>query len=220
MPCRKGAIQMPAWMDMIETSTGAPSLAVAPTMKRFAAYIGGCAQLQGDTATRGAHACTCLRSRSGHAGNECAGACSRAAASEAIYPGYLEAHLAPTVLYTFDAQRTDDCCMSPVLSCLGSRAHDHPRPWLIKKPTSLRNDMKSIISEFKKSARLRALEGCDSQEAHGNAQRDGPLEACHTRQPKLEQRDHSLARDIVITDLQAQIDRSIQHLGCDSTASS
>jgi hypothetical protein len=40
MPCRKGAIQMPAWMDLIETTTGAPSLAVAPTMKRFAAYIG------------------------------------------------------------------------------------------------------------------------------------------------------------------------------------
>jgi hypothetical protein len=122
--------------------------------------------------------------------------------------------VAPTVFHTFDAQHTDDCCMSPVLPCLGSRAHDHPRPWLIKKPTSLRNDMKSIISELKKSARLR------SQEAHGNAQRDGPSEACHTRQHKLEQHDHSLARDIVITDLQAQIDRSIQHLGCDSTASS
>jgi hypothetical protein len=35
MPSRKGAIQMPAWMDLIETSTGAPSLPVAPTMKRF-----------------------------------------------------------------------------------------------------------------------------------------------------------------------------------------
>ena len=119
--------------------------------------------------------------------------------------------MTPTVFHTFDAQRTDDSCMIPVLPCLGSRAHDHPRPWLIKKPTSLRNDMKSIISELKKSARLRSL---------GNAQRDGPPEACRTRQPKLEQRDHSLARDIVITDLQAQIDRSIQHIGCDSTASS
>ncbi len=128
--------------------------------------------------------------------------------------------MTPTVFHTFDAQRTDDSCMIPVLPCLGSRAHDHPRPWLIKKPTSLRNDMKSIISELKKSARLRSLEGRDSQEAHGNAQRDGPPEACRTRQPKLEQRDHSLARDIVITDLQAQIDRSIQHIGCDSTASS
>ena len=85
MPSRKGAIQMPAWMDLIEASTGAPSLAVAPTMKRFAAYIlSACAPLQAIAPhaiahTRGAHACTCLRSRSGRAGNECAGACSRVA---------------------------------------------------------------------------------------------------------------------------------------------
>ena len=89
---------------------------------------------------------------------------------------------------------------------LGSRAHDHPRPWLRKKPTSLRSDMKSIISDFQKSARLRELAVCDSREAHGRPQSNEPSVAGRARQPALEQSDHFLARDIVITDMQAQID--------------
>ena len=84
-----------------------------------------------------------------------------------------------------------------------SRAHAHWKPWLKKKHTTMRGDMKSIISDFTRSARLSELEQQDVNTLRGRPPSPGEPGP----NPRLESSDHLLARDIMITDMQSRIDR-------------
>ena len=83
----------------------------------------------------------------------------------------------------------------------GRREPDIKKPWIRTTPTSLRENMKSIISDFTRSVKLSEMKQSDTQLLH--AMSHTPVQPRQAQ--SLQQSDHSLARDIVITDMSMRI---------------
>jgi hypothetical protein len=82
------------------------------------------------------------------------------------------------------------------------------QPWLGRKPASLRSDMKTIIADFKRSAKLREMEERDDMllRGIGGSFPASATEADSKQQaPVLEDSDRMLAQNIYITDMQANM---------------
>ena len=84
------------------------------------------------------------------------------------------------------------------------RADEHPRPWIRTKPTTLQKDMKSIILDFQKRSELSGIKGRIHAGIPTEMHQSDHWSA--NRHP-LNYSDQMLARDIVITDMQARINQ-------------
>jgi hypothetical protein len=93
-----------------------------------------------------------------------------------------------------------------------SRADEHPRPWLRTKPNTLHSDIKSIILDFQKRSELSGIKECIYAGAPTEIRR---AERPSPQRPPLDYSDQMLARDIVITDMQARINQLKRNLSAE-----